>query len=114
MTDQERLQLKRLICSRIALQEEILNGAAAAGDQGRQDDDAAAHLDLTINSAVESRVVENIKLELLRLKRNLNWLDSDDAGLCNQCGREIPFARLQTVLDTQLCVTCSESHRKPY
>ncbi|WP_036300743.1 TraR/DksA family transcriptional regulator [Methylomarinum vadi] len=113
MTEEECLQLKRLVRSRIALLEEVLGGAVVVSDKKQeQEDDEAANLDLTINSAVESRVVENTKLELVRLKRNLQWLNSEDAGYCEQCGREIPFARLKTVPDTQFCVFCADSSRK--
>ncbi len=113
MNEQERLQLKRLIRSRIALLEEVLDETKVVSDKKQQqDDDDAANLDLTINSAVESRVAENTKLELLGLKRNLQWLDGEDAGVCEQCGREIPFLRLQTVPDTQYCVFCADNVRK--
>lgn len=112
MNEEECSQLKRLIRSRIALLEEVLGGAMVVSDKKQQqEDDEAANLDLTINSAVESRVVENTKLELARLKNNLQWLDSEDAGYCDNCGREIPLARLKTVPDTQYCVFCADNSR---
>lgn len=108
MNEEEYLQLKRLIRSRISLLEEVLSSSGDVSERKkRQDDDDAANLDMTINAAVESQVVDHTEQELRRLKQNLQWLDSEDAGHCDECGRNIPYARLQAVPETRLCVLCA-------
>jgi DnaK suppressor protein len=71
-------------------------------------DDEAARLDQRISSTVDEQVVVKAQQELNRLNSNLEWLDSDEAGLCSDCGCEIPVARLQAIPTTRLCVGCAE------
>ncbi len=108
MNEQECLKLKRLVRARIVLLEQLLGNSGKVSDRKQQqEDDEAASLDITINSAVESKIVENTELELVRLKLNLEWLESEEAGVCEVCGCEIPFGRLKAVPDTRYCVICA-------
>lgn len=108
MNEQERLLLKGLIRSRISLLEEVLSSSGTVSERTKQqEDDEETNLGLTIDPKVESQVVEHTELELVRLKQNLQWLGSEEAGCCNECGRDISYARLQAVPDTRLCVLCA-------
>tara|TARA_R110000787_G_scaffold16735_3_gene52501 strand:+ start:10220 stop:10534 length:315 start_codon:yes stop_codon:yes gene_type:complete len=104
VNDQQRDTLKQLIKTRIGDIEELLS----ATTEGSHLDDDSAKLDQKIASAVNSQVTENEKRELTLLNNNLQWVDSEDAGYCQQCACEIPFARLQAVPTTRLCVACAE------
>ncbi len=104
MKSQQRDTLKQLIKTRINDIEKLLSSA-------REDnslDDEAAHLDQKIASTVDSQIIESEKRELTLLKNNVEWVDSEDAGYCQQCACEIPFARLEAVPATRLCVRCAE------
>ena len=48
------------------------------------------------------------RLELLQLTKSLAWLDSEEAGLCEECGSEISLARLKVVPNSRLCITCAQ------
>jgi DnaK suppressor protein len=72
-----------------------------AGD----DDDAA--LDGLISSAVDSAVDSSAHLKLNLLKRNLDWIASEDAGYCDNCGCEINFERLLAIPTTRVCIDCA-------
>lgn len=95
MNNDQQRSLKQQIQQRIALLENLLNTDET---KGTTDEEAA----------VESQVTENEKRELAALQNNLKWLDSDDAGYCRECGCEIPFARLQAVPVTRLCISCAQ------
>lgn len=104
MNNQQRDTLKQLMQTRINDLERLLSPT-------REDsslDDKSANLDQKVASAVYFQIIENEKGELTRLGNNLQWLDSEDAGYCKQCACEIPFARLQAVPATRLCVRCAE------
>lgn len=104
MNNQQQDTLKQLIQTRISDIERFLSST-------REDDeldDDSANVDQKIASAVNTQVSENEKRELTLLRNNLQWLDSEDAGYCRQCACEIPFARLQAVPATRLCVRCAE------
>ncbi len=104
MNDQQRDTLKQLMKTRIKDIEMFLSSSREGGDL----DDDSANVDQKIASAVNSQVTENEKRELTLLNNNLQWVDSEDAGYCQQCACEIPFARLQAVPTTRLCVACAE------
>jgi len=104
MNNQQQDTIKQLIQTRISDIERFLSST-------REDDeldDDSANVDQKIASAVNTQVSENEKRELTLLRNNLQWLDSEDAGYCRQCACEIPFARLQAVPATRLCVRCAE------
>ncbi len=104
MNNQQQDALKKLIQTRISDIERFLSST-------REDDeldDDSANVDQKIASAVNTQVSENEKRELTLLRNNLRWLDSEDAGYCQQCACEIPFARLEAVPATRLCVRCAE------
>lgn len=104
MNDQQRDSLKQLMQNRINDIERFLSSAREGSDLN----DESTSADQEVASAVTSQVSENEKRELSLLRNNVQWLDSEDAGYCRQCGGEIPFARLQAVPATRLCVDCAE------
>lgn len=104
MNDQQRDTLKQLMQTRISDIERFLSSTRAGSDL----DDDSANVDQKIASAVNSQITENEKRELTLLRNNVQRLDSEDAGYCQQCACEIPFARLQAVPATRLCVRCAE------
>lgn len=59
-------------------------------------------------STTDSLATAGTLRELARLRDNLKWLESDDAGYCQQCDCEIPIARLQAMPTTRLCINCAE------
>lgn len=101
--------LKNHIGSRIQNLESVLGQSSIGSrDSSGQADDESAAMDVRINSAVAARISESEKLELARLKANLLWLDSDEAGLCESCGNDIPLARLMAVPTTRFCIQCAQ------
>ena len=109
MNHTSREELTALIKSRIALLQTELQASHTTADKLQlQADDASANLDLTINASVDSRVLQEHRLELLQLTKSLAWLDSEEAGLCEECGSEISLARLKVVPNSRLCITCAQ------
>lgn len=109
MSPRELEQLKALIRMRIGQLTATLDQQGEPSDQHQQQrDDDAASLDITINSTVQSQLLDHTRRELAQLHGTLAWLDGDDAGYCDRCGREIPLARLKAVPATRLCVTCAD------
>lgn len=113
MNNEETARLRQLISSHILELEKALDDTGEAGDRKqKQSDDLSASMDLTISSAVETNLIGRTRAKLKRLKQNLNWLDSENAGYCGHCGCEIPVNRLIAVPTTRLCVDCAEKHRE--
>lgn len=110
MRDKDQLQLIALVEQRISeLQKALADTPLVAEKKQSQAGDAAANLDLTINASVDERMLSEHKLELARLTQNASWLKTDDAGVCVQCGCDIPVDRLKAVLTTRQCVACASS-----
>ena len=108
MKEPEKTILKGIITSRISevsieLQQLIeltkpIPLDAAIGRVSRMD----AINNKTIN---ESSLREKKKI-LTRLERILENADSKDFGVCQKCGNEIPFGRLEYMPHTTRCVHC--------
>jgi RNA polymerase-binding transcription factor DksA len=45
--------------------------------------------------------------ELQRTEATLNRLDQGQYGVCEDCGRKIPFERLEALPDASLCLPCA-------
>lgn len=104
MNDQQRASLKQLILTRI----DEIEGLLSSTREDNNLDDESANLEQKIASTVDAQIVENEKRELTLLRNNVQWVDSEDAGYCQQCDSEIPFARLKAVPTTRLCVACAQ------
>tara|TARA_B110000503_G_scaffold123106_1_gene188409 strand:+ start:511 stop:843 length:333 start_codon:yes stop_codon:yes gene_type:complete len=91
------------------LEVERSEGGSIADKKRSQAGDAAASLDLMINTIVGEKILSEHKLELAQLINNLSWLQTADAGVCEECGRDIPIERLKAILSTRLCVVCADS-----
>ncbi|MCB1662941.1 MAG: TraR/DksA C4-type zinc finger protein [Pseudomonadales bacterium] len=109
MNSRESNALKRQICARITnLEVQLADLKHSQQKLVSQSDDESATMDIKITSAVNSQVTDSEHLELAQLKENLQWLDTEEAGFCSECGCVIPIARLQAVPVTRLCIGCAE------
>lgn len=110
MTLTERKRLTEHVSDRITELEKVFaNDDPLAVKKQRQSDDAAADMDLTIQAPINDKIMQNQQQELALLKQSFTWLNSDHAGYCDQCGSEIPVARLMTALGSRLCLSCAET-----
>ena len=107
MDIQQSKLLREMVQGRILELEHRLEATDTAINSADHSDDASASLDETITSTVGSQLAHHEKEEIIQLKHVLTWLDSEDAGYCQNCGSEIPFDRLQAVPSTQLCIQCA-------
>ena len=60
------------------------------------------------SAEVSDQITQKHKQELGDLNKSLIRLDTEYAGICEFCGYDIPFARLQAVPMTVLCISCAE------
>lgn len=101
MDSGELRQLKKQILDRMMELQALLNGDAASHPAEKQKDNPSA-------TEVDQQIIQQLKRELVALDKSLERLNTDDAGICERCGCEIPFARLQAVPVTALCVNCAD------
>ncbi len=45
-----------------------------------------------------------------RLQHTQTVVDDAEFGVCSQCDKDIPFARLKLVPESRLCVACAEAN----
>jgi RNA polymerase-binding transcription factor len=50
------------------------------------------------------------KAEIVAIDRALALIDSGDYGICEDCGEDIPVARLEALPTAAMCVTCAETY----
>jgi len=111
MNNKQRNLLEKSIGSRLQRLQTIL----AANDSHRQGDlleDESARLDNLSHIPVDEALMNIALTEKKRLQDNLQWIQTDDAGLCQQCDAEIPIQRLLTVPTTRYCVVCAKEQQK--
>lgn len=109
MTHQEQQNLLANIEHRIQeLNQMIYSTDEFATQKMQQDDDADASLDLLISAPIDAQRASEYHAEINALTKNIAWLKSDDAGYCEDCGDEIPIARLNAVLGARECIACAE------
>ncbi len=108
MTPEEKEELKAIILEKISsLKEEIAELIeltkpipldAAIGRVSR--------MDAINNKTINEASLRDKKKMLKRLERISENSDSKELGLCQKCGKEIPFGRLEYMPQTTRCVDC--------
>ena len=66
-----------------------------------------ASIDGLENEAQEAHIQDSIKLQKLKQGQNKN-----ESGLCEDCGQQIPKARLERIPNANCCVVCQESREE--
>ena len=56
----------------------------------------------------EDALLDFARVEKSQLLENLHWANSDEAGICQSCGKAIPIRRLLTIPTTRNCNDCSD------
>ena len=108
MNPLEKEQLKTIILGKISsLKEEIAELTeltkpipldAAIGRVSR--------MDAINNKTINESSLREKKKTLQRLERAMDNSNSKEFGLCQKCGKEIPFGRLEYMPHTTRCVDC--------
>ena len=65
-------------------------------------------LDALNELAVNEKALASARTRRIGLQVTLSQLRSPEFGCCIHCGEPIPFARLMTVPQSKLCVSCAE------
>lgn len=85
------------------------NGAGSLPRHGDEtDDDAVADLETSLDAANAARESK----ELQAVERAIERLHSPDFGSCEECGADIPVARLQVSLTATRCIGCQTRYEK--
>ena len=108
MNASEKEQLKAIILQKISeIQEEIeelteltkpIPLDAAIGRVSR--------MDAINNKTINEASLREKKKVLKRLERIYEYSETKEFGLCQKCGNEIPFGRLEYMPHTTRCVHC--------
>lgn len=108
MDNSEKLCLENAIRTRIKRLDIILDGEIhnPAYKQDQQHDESV-RLDNFSHAPVDAALTDLAKMERERLKDNLGWIKENDAGICEECGCNIPIQRLLAVPTTRRCVKCA-------
>lgn len=59
--------------------------------------------------SVNEATLRAARVRQTRLEQTLGLLDDDDFDHCAVCDNPIPFARLELVPESRLCITCAEA-----
>ncbi len=62
-------------------------------------------------SSYEKRLHE-AKRRKTRLQYALSRIDTEDFCECEECGEEIPFARLELMPESRLCINCAHQTKR--
>lgn len=87
------------------MEQNLANLEPAQKTAGSVSQDDNAQLSIQMRE-VDARLTAFDKDELARIDRALERMDDGSYGLCDECGRLIPFGRLKAEPMTQHCVEC--------
>jgi len=117
ITAEQRRQLAATLRQRLAAVEQELqtrqqglNSAEQALAVREQDGNDA--LQLASEREVQEAVEGIEETELRSLRTALSRVQEPDYGQCNDCGKAIPFGRLQVEPQALRCVACETRHEK--
>lgn len=108
MNNSEKNQLKTIIISRIkdieleiSELEELTKPIPLDAAIGR-----ISRMDAINNKTINESALREKRKILKRLEQTIENADSKKFGLCQKCGNEIPFGRLEYMPHTTRCVHC--------
>jgi RNA polymerase-binding transcription factor DksA len=108
MREIDKISLEHAIRTRIRRLDIILDtGKHDSAYEQEQQHDESARLDNLNNTSMDSALMKIAEIERARLKDNLGWIDEGEAGICEECGCDIPIQRLLAVPTTRLCIKCA-------
>jgi RNA polymerase-binding transcription factor DksA len=101
----EITDLKAVICLRISFLRTLIqeNEASSRDKLNTYGCNSASH---TYPDECEYKAIRQAKDDLAELAITLSWLDSEAAGLCEDCSCEIPFDRIRMVPTSRVCHIC--------
>jgi len=111
MNTEERAELKKRIQDKIRELEAQIK-SYKEGARPVEPDNAIGRL--TRMEAINSRSISEASLrsaedESARLQMALKRIDSEDFGVCAECGEDIPIKRLMLLPASVMCVECADS-----
>lgn len=65
-----------------------------------------SRMDAINNKTINDSALRNKRKIIARLERALDQSTESDFGLCQRCGNEIPFGRLEYMPHTTRCIHC--------
>lgn len=99
-------QEKHLLINAINIQLERLHTILDAySDNDQESTQAKAN-----SPATDSRLIYLAQQERSDLLNNLEWIESVEAGICKDCGEEIPIQRLLNLPTSRSCKECAGVH----
>tara|TARA_B100000686_G_scaffold354502_1_gene465115 strand:+ start:1823 stop:2194 length:372 start_codon:yes stop_codon:yes gene_type:complete len=72
---------------------------------------------LTRMEAINSKSISAVSLlnarsKVKKLKKVLERIDEPDFGMCECCGKRIPYRRIMLMPESTICVPCAEKNRR--
>ena len=110
MNNEEWSYIRSVVSRRLdELNSKTATPANLAEKLKQHSDDSSASLDLTTQSEVSTQIGQVHQLQIRQLTYYLTWLEQNQEGLCEECGEEIPYTRLLSILGSKRCVKCEEN-----
>ena len=108
MNDEQKQSLKEAIQNELATSEEKLltlqKELKPLKKSCAYDDVEYASLYDDYN--IRYKEAENLQKRIKSLQKSLIKIDNEEYGICEECGEEIPLARLELVPESSHCVQC--------
>ena len=100
--DQERT-LRTWLTDQLSVQRERMRQASA-------DFDALADTNDPVERELGRDELIAAREAVAELEHSLERVEAGTYGVCNACGKDIPFERMEAVPDTDYCVECAATH----
>ncbi len=113
----KKTDLKKLKNSLLAIEERIINKQLTKNvnfsiiqKSDNKDDVDSANNNILISN--DLRFSNRERLYLKKVKNALKMIETDEYGMCTDCGSPINFVRLQARPTSELCISCKEENER--
>jgi DnaK suppressor protein len=101
--------IRKIIDKRIEELERLLSSSVGEDEARTQQlNDEATRFDALANLSVDTTLLARARSDLVLLRRQLERIEHDDFGLCQQCGEDISANRIASIPSTELCIACAQ------
>lgn len=61
-----------------------------------------------VEQEINNKILEDSKRRLNRLNYALSHINDEDFGICEVCDESIPYARMEIIPESRVCVICAQ------
>lgn len=112
MTDNDRLYFKQLLLARF--RELAVRANSSGGENWEYLPDMVDRASFEINRDLSFRLRDRERQLIRQIGKTIESIEDGTFGICEECGEEIPIARLKASPVTTFCIECKQRQERAH